>query len=260
MVRKKKNRKKKWRRRLALLATLALIVAACYYGPQVHRYIKTWWGKGVRFPLKTVSVEGNFYVPADSLLAMASLPLDSSVFSIDLISIASHMEKHPWIEKTHLYRRLPSSIVIWIQEVNPLALVPGNPMGVIGGNGNYLGSIWRGVTWDLPIMAGLKTSQWKVGEKITSEKAVTVIDFAQEIQHREPEVFQLISDFRLNGEHILLTLEDGKSKIQLQKNPNSISWQILKEFLIQNRRDFADQAIKIDLRFPQWVIVSPISG
>lgn len=220
----------------------------------------TWWGKDVRFPLKTVAVEGNCYIPADSLLAMASLPMDSSVFAIDLVSIARGMEKHPWIEKTHLYRRLPSTIVIWIQEVEPLALVPGNPMGVIGGNGNYLGSIWRGVTWDLPIIAGLKTNQWKAGDKITSEKAVIVIDCAQQIQRHEPEVFQLISDFRLKNEHIFLTLEDGKSKIQLQKNPSSISWQILKEFLIKNRRDFADQAIKIDLRFPQWVIVSPIPG
>ena len=259
MVKKKKNRKRKWRRRLGLLVTLAIVIGTCYYGPKLYRNVVTWWGKEVRFPLKTVSVEGNHYVPADSLMAMASLPLGSSVFSLDLMGIAHRMEVHPWIEKAHLYRRLPYAVVISIQEVEPLAMIPGNPMGVIGGNGNYLGSIWRGVTWDLPIMAGMSTNRWKTGKKITSETALALINCAQEIQMREPEVFQLISDFRISKEHIFLTLGDGKSQIQLQKNPKIVSWQILKEFLIQRRRDFADQAIRIDLRFPQWVIVSPIS-
>jgi hypothetical protein len=175
------------------------------------------------------------------------------------MGVAQRMERHPWIDEAHLYRRLPCAVVISIEEVEPLALVPGNPMGVIGGNGQYLGSIWRGVTWDLPIMAGLNGSRWKRGEKITSESALALIHCAQEIQSQEPEVYQLVSDFRISKEHIFMTLGDGKSQIQLQKNPNKVSWQILREFLVQRRRDFADHAIKIDLRFPQWVIVSPIS-
>ena len=242
------------------LALMASIIAGCYWGPGLYRNINTWWAKEVRFPLTSVSVEGNHYLPDDSLLAMASLPMGTSVFDINLSAKAHTMEQHPWIERVRLFLRLPSTVVIRIKEVEPLALIPGNPMGVVGSNNDYLGTIWKGVTWDLPLLAGLKIGHLKIGEQITSDIALTLINCALMIRSSTPEVFQIISDFRLKDDYIFLTLEDGKSQVQAYKNAQNMSWQVLKEFLINSRRDFAEQSINIDLRFPQWVIISPING
>ena len=182
------------------------------------------------------------------------------MLSVNLKTIAETVETHPWIEKAHVYRRLPSTIVIYIDEVEPLALIPGNPMGIIGCNGTYLGSAWQGNTWDLPLLAGIKSANLPLGQPIQSEEYMALINCALDISKKAPDVFRMISDFYQKGDHIYMTLEDGKSQVRVMKHAPDVNWNVLKEFMLKNRQDFADQKVQIDLRFPQWVIVSQIKG
>lgn len=226
----------------------------------MYHYTQTWWDKEVRFPIKSVYVEGNRWLPADAVIAKTPLPIGQSMLGVDLKAIADAVDTHPWIEKAHVYRRLPSTVVVYIDEVEPLALIPGNPMGVIGCNGTYLGPVWHGSTWDLPLLAGVKSTKLRIGEPVHSEEYMAIINCALDISNKAPEVFRMISDFYQKGDHIYMTLEDGKSQVRVMKDAPDVNWNVLKEFMLKNRQDFADQRVQIDLRFPQWVIVSPIKG
>jgi hypothetical protein len=171
---------------------------------------------------------------------------------------------HPWLEQVYLYRRLPSTLVIHVSEIEPILLVSGDRMGVVGSNGEYLGPIWSGITWDLPMLAGV-TPLGITGGSILfgmkSEDIKDIVKCAVEVHSQTPEVFRAISDFYMKDDQIYMNLVDGISEVTVSKDATGTNWKALKEFLLGKRNmDFSNQKVVIDLRFPEWVIVAPDSN
>jgi cell division septal protein FtsQ len=260
LVRRKKNRKIVWKRRLTLLAVLAVVILGCIKGPGLFRSLHAWWGREVRFPLKAACVENNRWISDEAVLKRISVPIGESLFSLKLEKIRNDVECDPWIEKAHVYRRFPSTVVIYIEEVKPLLLVAGNPMGIIGANGVYLGKTWPGKTWDFPIIAEVGAHRLVVGQPVKSEEVMALINCAFEVSTKAPDVYEMISDLYLKKSQIIMNLADGHSTVRVARDPFSVNWDVLKEFMLKNREDFAEENVEIDMRFPQWVIVSPVKG
>jgi cell division septal protein FtsQ len=247
-----------------VLAFLTVVVLAAILGPQLYDSVWSWWASPGRFPLQNIIVEGNHWLSGDSVLTVASVPTGISLVALDLAPIEIRLELHRWIDHVCIYRRLPSTLVIHLKEVEPILLVSGDQMGVIGSNGEYLGPIWSGITWDLPMLAGA-TSQGPVGEVsilgMKSEDMMAIVNCAAEAHAQVPDVFRAISDFYMKDDRICMNLVDGNSEVSVLKSASGTNWKALREFLLGRRNmDFSNQKVLIDLKFPEWVIVSPDSG
>jgi len=260
LVRRKRNRKAVWRRRLTLIVVLALVALGCFQGPWAYREVRNWWGSKVRFPLRSVRVEGVTRLAVDTVLSRTTIPIGASMLALDLTRMRIEVESNPWIDHAHVFRRFPSTLVIRIEEVKPLLLIAGNPLGVVGANGKYLGHTWHGTTWDLPMLSTIDVAKLDIGQPVTTEGVMALINCALDISNKAPDVYQMISDFYLKNKQIMMNLSDGQSRVRVPKDAAGVNWDVLREFMLRNRQDFADQDVEIDLRFPQWVIVSPIKG
>jgi hypothetical protein len=236
------------------------VVFGCVKGPGLYRSLHDWWGREVRFPLTNAGVEGNRWISDEAVLQRTTIPIGESLFSVDLEPIRKDVERDPWVAKAHVFRRFPSTVVIHIDEVQPLLLVAGNPMGVIGCNGVFLGHVWQGKTWDFPIIWDASARKLAAGQPIKSEEVMALINCALDVNTKAPDVYDMISDLYLKKSQIIMNLADGKSKVRVARDPLTVNWDVLREFMLNNRQDFAEQDVQIDLRFPEWVIVSPVKG
>jgi cell division septal protein FtsQ len=205
-------------------------------------------------------VEGNRWITDEAVLRRTSIPIGKSLFSLELEPIRNDVERDPWVQKAHVYRRFPSTLVIYVEEVKPLLLVAGSPMGIIGANGVYLGSTWPGKTWDFPIISEVSAYRLVKGQPVKSEEVMALINCALEVSTKAPDVYEMISDLYLKKSQIIMNLADGQSKVRVARDPFSVNWDVLKEFMLKHRQDFAEEDVEIDMRFPQWVIVSPVKG
>jgi len=264
LVRNKKHRNRAWKRWLIFFAVIVLIVLGAILGPQLYDSVWIWWTCSGHFPLQNIIVEGNHCLSTDSVLALASIPSGISLVALDLTPVEIGLELHPWLEQVYLYRRLPSTLVIHVREIEPILLVSGDRMGVVGSNGEYLGPIWSGITWDLPMLAGVTPLGITSGSTLfglKSEDIKAIVKCAVEAHSQVPEVFRAISDFYLKDDQIYMNLVDGISEVTVSKDASETNWKALKEFLLGKRNmDFSKQKVIIDLRFPEWVIVAPDSN
>jgi cell division septal protein FtsQ len=74
-----------------------------------------WW------KLSDVQLKGDLYWPRESLLGKLNIPDGKSIFLVDTGTLKKEMERLPQVRAVKVYRRLPSTIVIDIEERCPWA-------------------------------------------------------------------------------------------------------------------------------------------
>ncbi|MFC1517871.1 cell division protein FtsQ/DivIB [Candidatus Margulisiibacteriota bacterium] len=120
-----------FKRILRWLIVLSLLFFLLLQGWQLFVAIPLW-------KITDVQVQGNLYWPQESILDQLEIPLGVSIFSTDLKVLQKQVEKLPQVSKAKLYRRLPSTIIIDIEERKPWAKVQINGKNIILGKDGKL--------------------------------------------------------------------------------------------------------------------------
>jgi len=123
------------------------------------------------FEIKNIHVTGNKTITEDEIIKLSNIQYKQNIFKLNTKKIIKGMFNHPKIKAVKIKRVLPSSITLDIIEREGVALIP------------YLGSyinideetvIIEVITLDdnidLPIVSGITFKDFKLGEKLNTDK------------------------------------------------------------------------------------------
>lgn len=136
------------KRRLGVLAVVTLgATAALLYG----RAAEALTGMEL-FRVEGIEVEGTHYLERDEVVAWAALPPDLSLWD-DLGPLEERLAVHPLVREVRVRRRLPRTLVVVLQERQPVALYPGPVLVPVDAEGRRLPIDPAAHRLDLPLLA-----------------------------------------------------------------------------------------------------------
>lgn len=118
------------------------------------------------FTVDTIDVQGNKYFTDEEITNMAHASTGRNIlYKLNKGSMLKYLEKNPYIEEARIYRKLPSTIVINVQErMQSAALNYGDKFLIIDNKGTLL-RITK-TKPKLTIVTGFKVKQVKLGENV----------------------------------------------------------------------------------------------
>jgi len=165
----RKKRFDKVPRALSLLAGVSVVLAASIgvaWG--ARRYIMT----SPRFAIRTVLVEGNHRMTADSVAGAGGVTVGRNIFDLDLDNSGLSISNEPWIEKATVSRTLPSTVRINVVEREAWAMASiGGELYLVTREGDPFKRVAENDPIDLPVVTGISA------EKVANDRSGVVSAF-----------------------------------------------------------------------------------
>ncbi len=198
-----------------------------------------WWGRRLDFfRVRRVEVRGTRFARPSAIVAGLAIDTTFSIWS-NLDSLKARAERNPQVREARLSRRLPSTLVVSVDENLPIALVPSaGGFRVYDDEGRLL-----------PIDPSLDG----VDLPITPRADTAIFRLLGEIKAEVPEFYARISEVRRVGKAELL--------LQLVNVPVRAMVDVSSERLFELSSVEADlerrrlRPVELDLRFKDQVIV-----
>lgn len=122
------------------------------------------------FNINTISVEGNSKLSEEKVISLSSIELYTNMFKFSTIKAKSKLKENSYIEDAQISRKLPSTVVITVEERVPTYMLQFADSYVYINNQGYMLEI-SNEKIDVPILTGFTTdlSNIKPGNRINSE-------------------------------------------------------------------------------------------
>jgi len=104
------------------------------------------------FRLHSLVVVGEHRLSEAQVRRLGGLTPETNVFWLSPGAVAARLEQSPWIASAEVSRRLPSTLLITVQERMPIAVLPGPRAEVVGEDGVALGPATRAAAAGLPVV------------------------------------------------------------------------------------------------------------
>ena len=207
----------------------------------------------VRKPLilTNILVEGNNYVSKDSIINnLESSYVNNSILEINFKEIKETIYKNKFIDKLKIYRQMPSTLVIEVEEVKPIALIDvDNQTFFIDKNLKYIKANYKSINhfYNTPVINDI------TNDRNNLSKAKHIIeDFIT-----NEKLFDKLNEINFSNDKITLTMNDN-TKIIFTKN-NYLN--DLKKFIEFHNQIIIEKGISletfkyIDVSIPNQIIV-----
>ena len=145
--------KPKKKKRTGLLKAAVLILAVLSF-LLVILYLPVW-------RVKEVIVQGNKIVAREQIIEQAGISFDENIFFVNSGEVRRSIKEIPQIKKTDVFAKIPSSIVIRVEERKPFAVFIVDGSYYIADNEGVILNREQGVkgALDLPTVVGLSKGQ-----------------------------------------------------------------------------------------------------
>lgn len=206
------------------------------------------------FTARNVVVEGADYIDKKEIIKTAAVPVGENVFEIDFKKISGNLKSTYAAEDFVVFRRLPDTIAIRVQERKPVALL--NMQTIIGVDieGMPLPHVGASYVETLPIITGIKSVS-ELSDSTAKTRLVTGLQLLRRISSDSPAVYKRISEVDVsdisemgitlidNGLEIIIGSDDWARKIpNLDKVIQKVTEQI--------------QTVKVvDIRFGEKIFI-----
>ena len=144
------------KRRFLFLLFIICLAAAVYFSSSL-------------FVVREIEVEGLQTLDSAQVVRQSGLELGGSIFRVDQEKVRQNMARMGLVEFQGLETRLPDTVVLRVSERTPAALI--SYLGVvllIGEDGCMMKQMDNMGDYDLPVLSGLKITQYQVGRKVAS--------------------------------------------------------------------------------------------
>lgn len=170
---------RRWLRRGLLGLALGALVAVPWWGPAVLQRLEF-------FNVRQVVVEGTRYLEPGEVVRRLEVDTLRSVWE-ELAPLERRVATHPQVQAVRVRRRLPGTLVVQVQERQPVAFVPateGGRLEVRDVAGNVLPIDPSRARIDLPVLA---------------EEDTLLLRLLGELQAADPVLYRNISEVRRTG-------------------------------------------------------------
>ena len=237
MIKKKAKKYKEAASNIILTLILAIITFSIYkYSYKVNYY-----------NINNIIISGNNFLDKSIINRIISDKVENkSIFSIDLNEIRMDINNNSFINSSNIYKVLPQSLFISVQEINPIALYEKNDqIYFIDYNNNLIEADIESINFfDVPIISqnNIRNYEYKESGKLI-----------REIYDQSKLLFNDVNEVEHSNEYINIKLRD-KTKIILDRKSPMKKLEILFEFL--KKIDYNISIYKyINLTIPNQIIV-----
>ena len=164
------------------------------------------------FRIYNTIIEGNNYIQEEIILELVSKHIDGkNIFNVNFRDIKNNLNKNNFIYQTKIYTKIPSSIIINISEVQPIALLEKNDsiffldQGLKLINANYESINHFNST---PVITNLSNNNLSI------EKTKIILN---KIIRKDKTIYNKLNEIRFYNDEIILLL-DNNTKIILGNN------------------------------------------
>jgi len=219
------RRRRRW---IALAVVLAAVAIAT----------TPWWGHDLAFfRVQQVEVRGTQFARASDIAARLQIDTTYSIWN-DFDSLALRVEGHPQVQRARLSRRLPSTLVVTVDENLPIALV--------AASGGFKAYDDRGRL--LP----LDPARWRVDLPIVARADTALFRLLGEIKAEMPEYYARVSEARrVAKDEVVLQLLDVPVRAMLDMRADRLRQLSSVEADLAKRHL---RPVELDLRYKDLVI------
>lgn len=160
--------------------------------------------------LAKVRVAGVCQVDTADVVRLADISMGTPMISLKPREIRHRIESNPWIEKAHVRRSIPGTIVVSVTEREPIALVNAGNVYLTDRSG-LMWTLRSKTYWDLPMFTGLADTVLDGRRSLTAEARARMNRFLDTYREQASKPVPRIGQVMFG--------EDGSIRVKLASVP-----------------------------------------
>ena len=205
------------------------------------------------FVVESVRITGNHYIDQKNIQTFAKIDLNQSMFDVDLANITINLLRNPYIRGVSVTRVLPSTILIDVQEREPVFYLVDKSVYMVDETGKVLKKLPRMPMGKLPIVTGVKLDEFRQD----STALFASLRLVKQIHEVDETLVPLISEINYtkhkSPEFVLV---NGAARVKIGKLNHYSRLFLLSQLL--NKQPMIDKLATIrtiDLTFADRIII-----
>ena len=218
-----------------------LIISITIFG------IKKYLDKINLYQIKTFEISGNKFIEKNEIKNIVQESIENLSYNLDINKIQESLNKHSYINNSKIYSKLPSKIIIEINEIIPLAMYQNNnDIFFLDKNLNKIQANYKSINYySVPVITNINyQNNYK-----------DIGDILRMLKNENQKFYSSINELIINEDIILIKIQNG-TKIYIKKNKEINNKIKLLSFLktIKNNKEITDYKY-VDLTIPKQIIV-----
>jgi|GEM_PF-3553829 cell division protein FtsQ len=206
------------------------------------------------FNIAVVDVNGAEYIDSEEILSAAAIEVGKNIFEVDLRKVSETLENQFTAEDFTIYKRLPNSIRITVNEKTPVALLNVKELIGVDKNGVPLPHIGAELAENLPILTGISTIS-SLSDSTVSERLKAGLALLDKIKDKAPSTYKRISEINVSNMNTLgISLIDNGLEVIIGKKDWVRKIPVLDKVI--NEITMNRESVKaVDIRFGEKIVV-----
>jgi cell division protein FtsQ len=215
------------------------------------------WAKTTqRLALRQVLVVGAERATEAGLVRFGGVTMGANLMTLEVAAIEAAMSAHPWVRKVSVFRRLPSTLVIEVEEHRPMATLALGELYLVNEFGEPFKRLSADDDFDLPLVTGFDRDSFansRAQALLDVQRATQVLGTyaASAAVKDEP-----LSEVRVDRDVIVAVTNDGQeirfADVDLEAQMERLA-RVRRELA---QREISASVIRLDNRArPLWVTV-----
>ena len=174
------------------------------------------------FEVEKINIKGNNFVKDETIYKLIDNKINHNILELDLKKLKSKINKNDYIHSSKIYTLLPSTILIEINEIIPLAIFKNNNKKyLLDSNAKSIEADYNALNYyNVPIISNINNHSEKI--KIT--------ELLKMILKNDESLYLSINHIVINNDEINIHLS-SKTKIIINTNKTKNELAILFEFI-----------------------------
>lgn len=207
-------------------------------------------------------VTGNHWIPADTVLALARVPMDAPLASLPVAEIEQRVMQHAWIASAQVRRRPPDLVEIRIAEREPVAAIRSTTLWIGTADGVAVVPVSNDWIWDLPVLTAPRSMKLEAGQAITNHELKTLLAQVVLLRAASPETWRNLNEIHWQKDRLVATFSQPALELLLAPDADELVWSSFVRFLASAPPEELAEARSLDARHPGHLVVrrdSPIN-
>ena len=209
--------------------------------------IKNYLDKINLYEIKTFEISGNKFIAKNEIKTIVQESIENLSYNLDVNKIQESLNKHSYINNSKIYSKLPSKIIVEINEVTPLAIYENNNgIFFLDKNLNKIQASYKSINYySVPVITNINNhSNYK-----------DVGNILKILKNENHKFYSSINELIIDDAIILIKIQNG-TKIYIKKDREINNTVKLLSFLktIKNNKEITDYKY-VDLTIPKQIIV-----
>lgn len=208
------------------------------------------------FLVHRATATGNRWVPSDTVLALARVPMNVPLTSVPVVEIEHRVVKHAWIASAQVRRRPPDLVEIRVTEREPVAAIRSAILLIATADGMAVAPVSNDWVWDLPLLTVPHGAESTHAGTIRNLKVQMLLKQVVLLKTTSPDMWRNLNEIHWHNDQIVATFSQPALELLLSPDADEFVWSYLVRFLESSHVSQLSNAKRLDARHPGHIVVS----